>query len=121
MSSKKEIKTVTNSRENVLNVKKVTGDPTRIELTGQDAGITHLELTDVDGKTETFEVIVQADVEFLRIQLKRLVPHGEHRRRSPISNNFIVPARDGQPHLGRGPRSRPGRDRFPRHARSSTS
>ena len=39
MSTKKEIKNVTNSRENVLNVKPVKGDPTRVELIGQDSGI----------------------------------------------------------------------------------
>ena len=88
MGSKKEIKNVTNSKENVLNVKKVPGDPTRIEVTGQDAGITHLELTDVDGKTETFDIIVQADVEFLRIQLKRMFPTANITP-VPISNNFI--------------------------------
>ena len=61
-------------------------------MTGQDAGITHLELTDVDGKTETFDIIVQADVEFLRIQLKRMFPTANITP-VPISNNFIIPAR----------------------------
>ena len=89
MSTKKEIKNVTNSRENVLGVKKVPGDPTRIDLLGQDAGISHLELTDVDGKVEKFDIIVQADVEFLRIQLKRLIPSGNITP-VPISNNVII-------------------------------
>ncbi len=89
MSTKKEIKNVTNSRENVLGVKKVPGDPTRIDLLGQDAGISHLELTDADGKVEKFDIIVQADVEFLRIQLKRLIPSGNITP-VPISNNVII-------------------------------
>lgn len=65
MSTKKAIKLVKNSRENVLGIKTIPGDPTGIDLTGQDGGVTHLELTDADGKVETFSIIVQADVEYL--------------------------------------------------------
>jgi pilus assembly protein CpaC len=89
MSTKKAIKLVRNSKESVLGVKAVPGDPTRVELTGQDAGITHLELTDVDDKVEAFDVIVQADVEFLRIQLRRLAPTANVDP-VPISNNVII-------------------------------
>ena len=89
MSTKKAIKLVKSSRENVLGIKAPPGDPTTVELTGQEAGITHLELTDVDGKTETFDIIVQADVEFLKIQLKRLVPTANIEP-IPISNNYII-------------------------------
>src|ERR1700676_4252174 len=50
MTTKKAISLVKNSKEDVLGVKTVPGDPTRVLLTGQTAGITHVELTDVDGK-----------------------------------------------------------------------
>ena len=43
----------------------------------------------MDGKTETFDVIVQADVEFLRIQLKRLVPTANIDP-IPISNTVVI-------------------------------
>ncbi len=78
MGSKKNIKVISSSRENVLKVEQVKGDPSTVRLIGQDAGITHLELTDVDGKVEKFNVIVTADVEFLRIQLKQLAPTRQH-------------------------------------------
>jgi pilus assembly protein CpaC len=89
MTTKKAIKLVNNTKDNVLGIKKVEGDPTSIELTGQDAGITHLELTDVDGKMESYDVIVQVDVEFLRIQLRRMVPTGNIDP-IPISNNIVI-------------------------------
>ena len=43
----------------------------------------------MDGKTESFDIIVQADIEFLRIQLKRLVPSGNINP-VPISNTVVI-------------------------------
>ena len=58
-------------------------------LTGQTAGITHVDLTDVDGKVEGYEVTVQLDVEYLRTQLKRALPTANIDP-IPIANNTIV-------------------------------
>jgi len=74
MSRKQKIKTVTNPKENVVSLRTLEGDPTTILVTGQTDGVTHIELEDTDGNKENYEVIVQADVEFLRAQLRRALP-----------------------------------------------
>ena len=74
MNTKKAISLVKNTKEDVLGIKTVPGDPTRVLLTGTTAGLTHVDLTDVDGKVEGYDVTVQLDVEFLRIQLKKALP-----------------------------------------------
>ncbi len=89
MTTKKDIKSIKNTRENVLTFRQVPGDPSTIELIPGDAGVTQLTLTDVDGKTDTYDVLVQADVEFLRIQLKRLIPNASIEP-VPISNTVII-------------------------------
>jgi len=74
MKTKKAIKTVINPKDNVINIRTVAGDPTTILITGQQPDVTTIELTDVDNVKETYEVIVQLDVEYLRTQLRRAVP-----------------------------------------------
>jgi pilus assembly protein CpaC len=74
MSKKQKIKTVTNPKENVVSLRTLAGDPTTILITGQQDGVTHIELEDTDGNKESYEVIVQVDVEYLRIQLRRALP-----------------------------------------------
>jgi pilus assembly protein CpaC len=74
MLTKKRIRAVTNPKEGVLTIRTIEGDPTSIILVGVGAGITRLELEDVDGGKEVREVVVQADVEHLNAQLRRAVP-----------------------------------------------
>jgi pilus assembly protein CpaC len=74
MSKKQKIKTVTNPKESVVSLRTLEGDPTTILVTGQQDGVTRIELEDTDGNKENIEVIVQADVEFLRAQLHRALP-----------------------------------------------
>ncbi len=74
MSKKQKIKTVTNPKENVVSLRTLQGDPTTILVTGQQDGVTHIEMEDAEGNKETYEVIVQADVEYLREQLRRALP-----------------------------------------------
>ncbi len=52
MRSKKPIKTVFNSRPEVIAVRPVLNDPTTILLTGLQPGVTTIELTDVDNRKE---------------------------------------------------------------------
>src|SRR5215469_9444051 len=66
MSKKQKIRTVTNPKENAINIRTVVGDPTTILIIGQQPDVTRIELEDTDGNKETYEVIVQADVEYLR-------------------------------------------------------
>src|SRR5262249_14866505 len=76
MLSKKPIKKAAVSREGIVNIRPVHGDPTRLLLAGQAADTTRLELVDEDDKRENYEVIVQRDLENLRTQLRRAVPAG---------------------------------------------
>jgi pilus assembly protein CpaC len=74
MSTKKEISRVVSSKEGVVAFRTIPGDPFTIVLIGQTPDIIRLDLFDADGKKESFEVIVQLDVEYLRTQLRRAVP-----------------------------------------------
>src|SRR5438270_8053410 len=74
LSTKKPIRTVTNPKEGILAIRVVDRDPTMIILAGTSPGITRLELEDGDGNRETYEVHVQADVEYLTSQLRRALP-----------------------------------------------
>src|SRR5690349_18740606 len=74
MSRKQVIARAINGNETVLRVGPVYGDPTTVLLTGLEPGVTRVRLIDEKGLEETFEVIVQLDVELLRNLLKRAVP-----------------------------------------------
>ncbi len=89
MSTKKPIAKVENSNENVARVQGIITDPTAVLVTGLEAGITRLTLTDRDGKTETLDVIVQTDVEYLRSLLKRSFPTANVEP-IPGPNNTII-------------------------------
>ena len=56
---------------------------------GQQPDVTRIELEDVDGKREVYEVIVQADIEYLRTQLRRGVPTA-NLDPIPTSNNTVI-------------------------------
>jgi pilus assembly protein CpaC len=86
MTTKKPIKKATAAREGVINIRPIQGDPTKVMLIGQAADTTKLELIDEDNKTETYEVVVQRDVENLKVQLRRAVPTG---------NILVTPISDG--------------------------
>src|SRR5437762_1195900 len=59
MKTKKQIRTVVNSREDIATVQPVQGDPTYVIIQGKQAGTTILRMTDIDGTEETFNVTVQ--------------------------------------------------------------
>src|SRR5262249_5631614 len=52
----------------------IEGDPTTVLLTGLQAGTTQVTLTDVDGKVEVVDVVVQFDVQYLKTLLQQTVP-----------------------------------------------
>lgn len=89
MTTKKPISKVENPKEGVLSIRTVVGDPTTLMVTGQTPDVTDLTLTDVDGKQEKFQIIVQLDVEYLRTQLKRAVPTANVTP-IPVSNNAVI-------------------------------
>ncbi len=89
MKSKKPIKTVINPKDNVINIRTVVGDPTTVLITGQQPDVTQIELVDVDDAKETYEVVVQLDVEYLKTQIRRAVPTANVTP-IPSSNNAII-------------------------------
>jgi len=89
MQSKKPIKNVENSKDSVVNIRTVVGDPTTVLLTGQQPDATIIELTDAADHKEKYEVIVQLDVEYLKTQIRRAVPTANVVP-IPSSNNAII-------------------------------
>ncbi len=89
MQSKKPIKTVDNPKDSVINIRTVVGDPTTVLIIGQQPDVTRIELTDSDDQKETYEVIVQLDVEYLKTQIRRAVPTANVTP-IPSSNNAII-------------------------------
>jgi pilus assembly protein CpaC len=89
MSTKKRIANILNSRDTVARTQAVIGDPTKILVTGLEAGVTHITLTDEDKKVEELDVVVQQDVEFLKTMIRRAVPTANVEP-IPISGNTIV-------------------------------
>src|SRR5882724_1416405 len=59
MKTGKRIRTVINERDTTARVTEVQGDPSSVLITGLAPGTTKITLTDIDGKSETIEVIVQ--------------------------------------------------------------
>jgi pilus assembly protein CpaC len=89
MKDKRPIKRVSNPRDAVLSIRTVFGDPTTILLTGQQSDVTRIELEDETGTKETYEVIVQRDIENLRTQLHRAAPTASIVP-TPISDSTVV-------------------------------
>jgi pilus assembly protein CpaC len=89
MSTKKRIANILNSRDSVARTQPVIGDPTKILVTGLEAGVTHITLTDEDKKVEELDIVVQQDVEFLKTMIRRAVPTANVEP-IPISGNTIV-------------------------------
>jgi pilus assembly protein CpaC len=85
MAGQKVIKTVLNPRENVATV--VAGpDPRTLLVTGREAGTTRVTLIAEDKTEEVYDILVQFDVEYLRILLQRAVP---------TANLTLLPAANG--------------------------
>src|SRR5437016_4938987 len=89
MTTKKPIKTITNPKDTAISIRPIVGDPTTVLVTGQAPDVTRIELVDEDGKKESFEIIVQLDVEYLRTQLRRAVPTSNVTP-IPTSNTSVI-------------------------------
>jgi pilus assembly protein CpaC len=89
MSTGKFIARAVNEKENIARVSGVPGEPGKVIITGLEPGITRVTITDVEGKSDTFDVIVQFDVEYLRSLLKRAVPTASVEP-IPAGNNSII-------------------------------
>jgi pilus assembly protein CpaC len=89
MTTKKRIATVLNQKDTVARVQPVIGDPTSVIITGLDPGLTRVTFTDVDNHSESIDVVVQLDVEYLRNILQRTVPTAAIQV-IPSANNTII-------------------------------
>jgi pilus assembly protein CpaC len=74
MKTKKLIKVVFVTKPGILAVEADAANPAYVILRGAAPGTATIELTDVDGVKETYEVVVQTDIDLLRNILKRAVP-----------------------------------------------
>jgi pilus assembly protein CpaC len=86
MKGKKPIQSVVNPREAIAIVQPVPDDPTTVVITGRSAGSTKITLTATDRTEETYEVVVQFDVEYLRTVLTRAMP---------TANLNLIPGQNG--------------------------
>ncbi|HEV8062722.1 MAG TPA: hypothetical protein VGP68_22770 [Gemmataceae bacterium] len=73
-STKKPLTNVETPRPDIIKVSHIEGDPTAVLVTGLVAGTTQIALTDVDGKVEIIDVIVQFDVQYLKTLIQQAVP-----------------------------------------------
>jgi pilus assembly protein CpaC len=89
MKTGRPIKEARNSTENIARLSPVAGDPTQVLIIGLDSGLTHITLTDTQGITEEYDVIVQTDVEYLRSLIRRAVPTANIDP-IPAANNTII-------------------------------
>src|SRR5260370_37317594 len=64
--SKKKLKKAVNTKDSVVRVQPVDGDPFHVLLTGIEPGISKVTLSDEEDKTTDYDVVVQFDVEYLK-------------------------------------------------------
>jgi pilus assembly protein CpaC len=74
MKNKPLIRSVYFDREGVVQVLPDATNPDSVIVFGRGVGSVTLELTDVDGNKQAFEIVVQQDIDLLRNLIKRAVP-----------------------------------------------
>jgi len=74
MSSKKPLRTAVNDKDTVVRVQESASDPTSVILVGLTAGSSRVVLTDVDGNSESFDVIVQLDIDAVKSVIRLTFP-----------------------------------------------
>jgi pilus assembly protein CpaC len=89
MTTKKRIARAINPNEVVVRISPIQDRPNEVLINGLEPGIVRITLVDVDGKEETYEIIVQLDVEYLRSLLQRGVPKANIQI-IPAANNTII-------------------------------
>src|SRR5262249_48283142 len=89
VTTKARIATVQNQKDTIARVAPVIGDPTSVLITGLEPGITRVLFTGVSGRQEVIDIVVQIDVEYLRVLLKRAAPTA-FVDPVPAANNTII-------------------------------
>jgi pilus assembly protein CpaC len=98
MSKKQRIKDIDNQNQNVARVDFLQGaDFKKVMIFGGDkAGQTRLVLTDNDGNKETFIIVVELDVEFLKRVLAQAAPTANIQIIQGTNNTLILTGTVGQ-------------------------
>ncbi len=68
------IRDVFNEADNIVTVAPDASDPRGVIILGRSVGLSRVTLTDVDGNQETYQVVVQPDLELLRNLLRQATP-----------------------------------------------
>ena len=74
MKTKALLSDVFNTTQGVLQVEADPNDPTSVILFGRQVGSSRVTLTDVNGRSESYLVVIQPDIELLRSTLKQAEP-----------------------------------------------
>jgi pilus assembly protein CpaC len=90
LSTKKIIKTVLNSNENIVRAVIKAEDPKTVLLTGLQPGVAKIVVTGSDDKQESFEVTVELDVTYLRNMLRKTVPTANVEPVASANNAIIL-------------------------------
>jgi pilus assembly protein CpaC len=89
MSTRRPISEVQNPSPVAIQIQQIDRDPTAVLAVGRDAGQGRVTLIDDQGNRETFDIVVQFDVEYLRTVLRRAVPTAAVEP-IPAANNTIL-------------------------------
>jgi pilus assembly protein CpaC len=87
--TKKNLVRAESPRPNIVKISPIEGDPTTVLLTGLEAGTTQITLTDVDGKVEVVDIVVQFDVQYLKTLIQQAVPTANITP-IPSGNNGVI-------------------------------
>jgi pilus assembly protein CpaC len=86
LSTGKDIRSVEVDKETVVRASPVVADQKVVNLLGISPGVARVTLTDVEGRQEVYEVVVQIDIELIRKLIRQAVP---------TANVEVIPAQGG--------------------------
>ncbi|VTS08166.1 type II and III secretion system protein family protein [Tuwongella immobilis] len=90
MKTQALIRDVFNERENVVTVLPDATNPAAVVIFGRQIGLSRITLTDTKGVSETYEVVVQPDIELLRKLLQQSVPTANVQVIPGLGNTVIL-------------------------------
>ena len=87
--TKKNLVKAESPRASIVKISPIEGDASTVLLTGLEAGTTQITLTDIDGKVEIVDIVVQFDVQYLKTLIQQAVPTANITP-VPGGNNTII-------------------------------
>jgi len=99
MATKQDIANIYNPKNTSLNisVRPETKDATTVFLTGTAPDIVRVEFVDVKGAKEYYDFVIQLDVEFLKMQLRKAVQTANLQVMSTGANTVLITGTVSQP------------------------